>query len=436
MRSPDFLYGLDEHPPLSLALVYGLQWAFLIFPAVAIAVRLCGQSLGLDAREEVRFLQLVLVASGLFTAVQTLWGHRYPLLEGPASALLLTFTLIAPYGLRAVQGGLVFGSVLLIAAVLSGRLDRLLNLFTSNVVGVILMLIALGLLPFLLNFMTGKEGEASPGDLFTFLISLGLVFLMATLSHRLKGFYQTVALLLGMMAGTAVFALLGRLNWGPLWSAAWISTPSPWIPSLPGARGSACIAFAAAYLAVMVNSLGSIQGIANITDRERLPRSIRRGLLVNGLSGIFCGLTGVVGTVSYSTSPGIVLANRVASRYVITYCGLTLLAAAFVPKLAALLAMIPPPVVGSTLCVAMGAQIGVGINIVAGRPLASRDYFVVGLPVLLGTMSGFLPGELLEPLPGSLRIFLGNGLITGIFLVLLLEHVLLRGPSSSEEKKP
>jgi len=436
MRSPDFLYGLDEHPPLSLALVYGLQWAFLIFPAVAIAVRLCGQSLGLDAREEVRFLQLVLVASGLFTAVQTLWGHRYPLLEGPASALLLTFTLIAPYGLRAVQGGLVFGSVLLMAAVLSGRLDRLLNLFTSNVVGVILMLIALGLLPFLLNFMTGKEGEASPGDLFTFLISLGLVFLMATLSHRLKGFYQTVALLLGMMAGTAVFALLGRLNWGPLWSAAWISTPSPWIPSLPGARGSACIAFAAAYLAVMVNSLGSIQGIANITDRERLPRSIRRGLLVNGLSGIFCGLTGVVGTVSYSTSPGIVLANRVASRYVITYCGLTLLAAAFVPKLAALLAMIPPPVVGSTLCVAMGAQIGVGINIVAGRPLASRDYFVVGLPVLLGTMSGFLPGELLEPLPGSLRIFLGNGLITGIFLVLLLEHVLLRGPSSSEEKKP
>ena len=436
MRSPDFLYGLDEHPPLSLALVYGLQWAFLIFPAVAIAVRLCGQSLGLDAREEVRFLQLVLVASGLFTAVQTLWGHRYPLLEGPASALLLTFTLIAPYGLRAVQGGLVFGSVLLIAAVLSGRLDRLLNLFTSNVVGVILMLIALGLLPFLLNFMTGKEGEASSGDLLTFLISLGLVFLMATLSHRLKGFYQTVALLLGMMAGTAVFALLGRLNWGPLWSAAWISTPSPWIPSLPGARGSACIAFAAAYLAVMVNSLGSIQGIANITDRERLPRSIRRGLLVNGLSGIFCGLTGVVGTVSYSTSPGIVLANRVASRYVITYCGLTLLAAAFVPKLAALLAMIPPPVVGSTLCVAMGAQIGVGINIVAGRPLASRDYFVVGLPVLLGTMSGFLPGELLEPLPGSLRIFLGNGLITGIFLVLLLEHVLLRGPSSSEEKKP
>jgi len=436
MRSPDFLYGLDEHPPLSLALVYGLQWAFLIFPAVAIAVRLCGQSLGLDAREEVRFLQLVLVASGWFTAVQTLWGHRYPLLEGPASALLLTFTLVAPYGLRAVQGGLVFGSVLLMAAVLSGRLDRLLNLFTSNVVGVILMLIALGLLPFLLNFMTGKEGEASSGDLLTFLISLGLVFLMATLSHRLKGFYQTVALLLGMMAGTAVFALLGRLNWGPLWSAAWISTPSPWIPSLPGARGSACIAFAAAYLAVMVNSLGSIQGIANITDRERLPRSIRRGLLVNGLSGIFCGLTGVVGTVSYSTSPGIVLANRVASRYVITYCGLTLLAAAFVPKLAALLAMIPPPVVGSTLCVAMGAQIGVGINIVAGRPLASRDYFVVGLPVLLGTMSGFLPGELLEPLPGSLRIFLGNGLITGIFLVLLLEHVLLRGPSSSEEKKP
>jgi len=40
----------------------------------------------------------------------------------------------------------------------------------------------------------------------------------------------------------------------------------------------AVIAFACAYLAVMVNSVGSLQGIAVITDQQRLRTSIRRGL--------------------------------------------------------------------------------------------------------------------------------------------------------------
>jgi len=38
----------------------------------------------------------------------------------------------------------------------------------------------------------------------------------------------------------------------------------------------------------------------------------------------------------------------------------------------------------------------------------------------------FLPQTLFDALPGSLELFVGNSLITGIFLVLLLEHALLR----------
>jgi xanthine/uracil permease len=125
-------------------------------------------------------------------------------------------------------------------------------------------------------------------------------------------------------------------------------------------------------------------------------------------------------------SPGVILVNRVASRFAVTYCGIILLLAAFFPKLAALLALVPDPVVGVALCVAMGGQVGTGISIIASKEVTHRDYFVVGIPVLLGTLVGFFPRSLFAAAPGFFQLFLGNSLIMGILTVLLLEHLLWR----------
>lgn len=426
MAKPKYVYDIDEHPPIRLALLYGLQWAVIVFPSFIIMATLISQALNMNLQQEVRFLQLILLVSGFFSALQTVWGHRYPLLDGPSTALLLTYITLAPYGIETIQGGTIFGGALLIILVFSGQLKRAVSFATPNVVGVILMLIAFTLLPYLVHTMLGRSPDAASGALPVFLLSMALVLFMATISHRLTGFWKTLSLLLGMVVGTAAFSLLGYLDWRHLRGASWISAPKPWSFTLPGFYWPGLIAFASAYLALLVNSLGSLHGIANITDTGRLPESISRGILVNGLGGVVSGLFGLVGTVSYSLSPGVVLANRVASRFTITYCGVILILAACIPKLAALLAMVPAPVVGAALCVAMGAQIGAGLSIVSAQGITSRDYYVVGLPVLLGTLVGFLPEPFLAAMPGGFRVFLGNGLVVGIVLVLLLEHVLLR----------
>jgi uracil permease len=122
----------------------------------------------------------------------------------------------------------------------------------------------------------------------------------------------------------------------------------------------------------------------------------------------------------------VILVNRVASRYAVTFCGAIVLLAAFFPKLAGLLALIPAPVVGAALCVGLGGQIGVGISAVASQELSPRDYFVVGLPLMVGTLVGFIPQPLFDGLPGPLQVFVANSLIVGIALVLILEHLLLR----------
>ena len=125
-----------------------------------------------ELEQEVRFFQLMLLTSGLFTGIQSLWGHRYPLLDGPSTALLLTLIVLAPYGMASIQGGLIAGSLLLILLVLIGKLGKVVAYATPNVVGVILMLIAFSLLPHLTRIMAGVDGRHPHGDAVTFSICL------------------------------------------------------------------------------------------------------------------------------------------------------------------------------------------------------------------------------------------------------------------------
>lgn len=426
MPKHEFIYDIDDLPPLRHTLVYGLQWTIITFPALIIVAALAAKATGMDIPQQVRFLQLTLIASGFFTILQCLWGHRYPLLDGPATALLLTFIVLAPFGIAAIQGGTIFGGALLLAIVAVGKLKKLTAFFTPNVVGVILMLIALTLLPHLIRLLSGVNEDRPAGAPAVFLTGITLTLLMAALSNWLSGFLKTISLLLGILLGTIIFSFVQFPNLEDLRSAAWFSVPGDWVPSRPQLFWPAMAACALSYVAVIVNSVGSIHGIANVTDQNRLGAGISRGIFLNGAAGVLCGFMGIVGMVSYSISPGVVLANRVASRYSTVACGAILMIAALVPKLAALLALIPGPVIGAALCVAMGAQIGAAFSVICTDGIGHRDYFVVGLPVLIGTMVGFLPAPFMDSVSVSIRVFLGNGLIVGIVLVLLLEHIVLR----------
>ncbi len=436
MAGERFYYALDERLPLWRGAVYGLQWALIMFPAVTIVASIGAESLGLAGEARVAFFQRMLLLSGAATIAQTLVGHRYPIQEGPATALLLTFVVLAPQGLGIVQGSFLCGGLLLFAAGRFGWMGRLGRYFTPNVVGVILLLIALTLIPYLLPRLIGVSPAHPGGEGGVFAASFSLILLIAILASRLRGFLQTTAIMLGIAAGSLGFWVWGRLDLGPVGQAAWLSLPPGLWAGAPEFSVSGVISSLLAYVAVAVNAVGSIHGVAGVVGAEGIARRTDQGLAITGLSGVAAAGLGVVGTVGFSTSPGVILVTRVASRYALTACGGILVAAALATRLSALLAAIPAAVVGAALCVAMASQVGAAINAVAGpgRPLAARDYLVVGLPVLLGTLVAAAPARLFAGLPAVVGSIFGNGLVVGILLVLLLEHVLMPrlGESSSK----
>jgi xanthine/uracil permease len=428
MEEQTFQFQLNETPPFFKNLAYGLQWVMTAIPSVVFFSTLCGVALRLDPTAQISFSQRLLIATGLMTILQTLKGHRYPLLEGPSSAILVSFIVLAPYGLSVIEGGMIVGGFFLILIGIFKWFKWLSSLFTSHVVGVILILVALTLLPFLYPLLIGISKSYPYGESSIFGSSLLIIFFVSFISHWSRGFLQTTSMLAGILFGLIFFLFKGGISLTVVKESSWFALPSPFLGVWPSFYLPAILAMVCTYLAVMVNTVGSIQGISEIVGKEGLEDRIHRGIGMTGAGGLTAGLLGVAGLVSFSISPGVVLVSRVASRYVLTMGGAIMILCAFIPKLWALLTAIPPSVIASVLFVALSSQLMVGINVIlSGKGKVERgEYFTVGLPILLGTMISIIPKPFFQLFPSVTASLVGNGLVMGILFSLLLEHVLFR----------
>ncbi len=399
-------------------------------PSVVFFSTLCGVALHLDPAAQISFSQRMLIATGLMTILQSLKGHRYPLLEGPSSAILVSFMVLAPHGLPAVEGGMICGGFFLILIGVFKWFKWLSAFFTPQVVGVILILVALSLLSFLYPLLIGVSKTSPYGELSVFGSSLLIILFVSFLSHRLRGFLQTTSMLAGILFGLILFLLQGGMSLALVRQSTWFALPSPFLGGWPTFSLPAILAIVCTYLAVMVNTVGSIQGISEIVGKEGLEDRIHRGIGMTGVGGLLAGLLGVAGLVSFSISPGVVLVSRVASRYVLTMSGAIMILCAFIPKLWALLTAVPPSVIASVLFVTLSSQLMVGIHVMLSgkETIDRRKYFTVGLPILTGTMISIIPKQFFQLFPSTIASLVGNGLVMGILFSLLLEHVLFRQP--------
>jgi xanthine/uracil permease len=423
----ELLYGLDDLPSWPKNLIYGLQWALIFLPTLTILSTIAAAYLGFQGSDTVLFFQRMLIVTGTVIILQTLWGHRYPLLDGPSSALLLSFIIMAPQGMPAIQGGMIVGGALLFLLGFLGLMRSLEPLFTDNVIGVILILIAVTLLPYL-GPMVIQERPGQMGDATVLGISLSVMAAIAVFSYWLWKFPKTISLLLGILFGTVLMRIAGRTNFGEALQSPWFALPQSLFPAPPQFALATAVTFLVAYLAVIVNAMGSIYSVAEIVGKKEIDSRVARGIGCTGFGGLAAGACGVIGTVSFGYSPGVILVTRVGTRYAVTVCGVLLLGLAFFPKILAFFSAIPVCVVGAAMLTGMAAQVGAGISVLtrSSRPLDGRDYLVIGLPILLGGSVSFFPDPFFQSFPFALQALMKNGMVVGILTVLFLEHVFLR----------
>jgi xanthine/uracil permease len=424
----DLRYTLDQKPPLAKNLLYAIQWLVVVLPLIVISARLMASFLGMDGAQAALLFQKMLLLAGLVTTVQCLRGHKYPLIDGPSAALLLSVAALAPEGYSAVLGGMLTGGLLLFLLGAAGMVGRLTDFFTGRVIGVVLILISLTFLPFLYPMVIGQGPGHPKGDPVILVVACVVMLAIILISNYGKGYFKNLSILLGILLGCGIMAAGGRMDLSYVSSVPFMSPPWPLVGPLPSFSIAGTVSFFMANVAVLINGLGSFTSVAEVVGDEDLENRVRNGITLTGVSGMLAALTGTLGTVSYSQSPGVIMVTRVGSRFPVLVCGLLMCALAFFTRFTAILVSVPEGVVGAALLVTLAAMVGLGMSII-GREAGGdsiRDHLVVGLPLLLGTSASLLPAGFLETLPIVARGLVGNGLIVGITAVLILEHGVLR----------
>lgn len=415
-------YGIDSRPPFGQLMLYSLQWFVL---AVAVVVTSLFIAVGSPA-ERVLYAQKVFALMGAATIIQALWGHRMPIVVGPASVLLVgIITALAAQG-DAVNTNKIYTAVMIggvaVAALAAGRvLGRLQRIFTPRIVVVILLLIAVTLSPTIKNliFPAGDEARHSFG-LWATIVGVPA---MAMASHKMRGVVKSLVIPIALLIGCVIYyAIYG--GFGEEFSRYTSSEGSLLIPQLEF-DGSIIAAFLLCYVALVINDIGSVQSLGGMLQAQDTDRRTRRGLGLTGVLNIVAGGMGVIGPVNYSMSPGVIASSSCASRYALIPAGAGLILCAFLPSLIAVMSAIPNTVIGVILLYLMGTQLAAAFHMVATSD-SSRTFdegLIIGLPVMVALLFGAIP---MEVIPSILRPIVGNGFVMGVVTVMLLEHVVMR----------
>jgi NCS2 family nucleobase:cation symporter-2 len=175
--------------------------------------------------------------------------------------------------------------------------------------------------------------------------------------------------------------------------------------------------------------MGDVTTCQKINDAEWTRpnmRSISGGTLANGLSTATAGLLGTIGVNTLTSSVGLSGATGVTSRRIAYVIGGVFLILAFLPKAAALLAIMPRPVLGATLVFSACFVLINGLQIVTSRMLDPRRTFVIGLAFTLGLAVDLYPASF-AALPAVVKPFAGSFLVLGTVSALLLNAVFRLG---------
>jgi uracil permease len=419
-------YSLDQWPPPGPLALISLQWLLVVMPGLLVLGEVVAQAQGLGAVERVEFLQRLILACGLTQAAQVAAGHRLPGLVGPSAVLMVGVIATLASGQPAVYGGLALGGALTAALGFSGLVPRLRALYTPPVLATTLLLIAVSLAPTMRDLLyaptTVGGGPAS------FAYALGLVLAMIWAQHRLTGLASSAVLLMGMLLGSAAYRLAGlAVQPARLPEMAAAGLPSLWPQQLALEPGVAA-AFVLCYLAVISNELATVEAVGGLIASPEMDRRQGRAVGVTGLGGLAAGLWGVVGPVTYSVSPGMVVATKSASRWTLLLPAAALAALAAWPQGLAWFYLAPQPVVGAVLFFLMANTVYAALRLLVGGGAEPgwTDGVVVGAAMTAGLVVAFMPPETARVLPAVLRPLAGNAFVVGLAVALVLEHLLLR----------
>ena len=420
-------HALDDWPPLSRTVLLGVQWAAIVIPSIIILGHVIASLEFAESVSQTPYLQKLFIVTAVTLVIQVLWGHRLPLIAGPATVLLIG--VIASQGFSAgdIYTSILIGGALLAVLALTGLFAQVRKVFTDRVISAVLLLIAFTLAPTILKLLVAQSSgvQPLPNLVFGLLLLSGMFVLHRWLSGIWKATLVVGTMLVGSLFYFLIFPGASHMSFQaqPGMSCRFL-VEVDWQPTL---NLGVLVSFLVCYLALAINDLGSIQSMNRLLEVQDMDRRIWRGITVTGICNILSGCLGIIGPVNYSLSPGVVMSTGCASRFTLIPAAILIGVVGFSPAAIAFLGGVPSVVVGCVMLYILTSQIAAGLLVAnQDRVFQFEDGLVIGLPVLLGTVIAFLPTDVLATFPVVLRPVLGNGFVVGTVGAFLLDRTMFR----------
>ena len=214
--------------------------------------------------------------------------------------------------------------------------------------------------------------------------------------------------------------------------AAWISTPKPFVMGFQF-RLDAIISMCIMYIATTVETVGDISAIAvGGLGREASDKELSGGVMADGLSSFIAAIFGLAPNTSFSQNVGLVAVTKVVNKFVIMTGAVFLILAGFLPKLSALLSVMPQSVLGGAAVIMFAMIFVSGLQSLFKAGIDGRNGLIVALAIGIGVGVGNVP-EALGQLPEYIgQIFAENGIIMTFVIATILNLVLPKDKKVNE----
>jgi OHCU decarboxylase len=302
--------------------------------------------------------------------------------------------------------------------------SRLIRFFPPIVTGTVIASIGLVLLPVAALEAGGGNAEAPDfGSLTNLAMAFGTLVFILLIYRFFRGFLSTIAVLLGLVVGTAVAALFGQAHFEGVADAAWFGVITPLRFGLPTFGLAAIISMIVVMLITAVETTGDVFATGEIVEKPIGPGDIARALRADGLATTLGGVFNSFPYTCFAENVGLVRLTRVKSRYVVGAAGLIMILIGLIPKTGAIVAAIPHAVLGGAAIVLFGTVAVVGIQV-----LRRVDFHDERNVVILATSLGLALVPVAFPsfyrnLPDDWQVIVASGITMGSLSAILLNIV-------------
>ncbi|SMO85556.1 uracil-xanthine permease family protein [Paracoccus laeviglucosivorans] len=418
---------VDERLPLRNLVLYGLQHVLVMAASPITAVFLVAQTLGFEPALTVSIISATFLVCGIGSLLQSFGpvglGARLPFIMVPGGAPIAIFLAIATQtDIQTAVGAVLMTGVFYFVSLPVFR--RLLRFFPPIVVGTMLLLVAINLVKIYGGTITGKPGSENFADPVNVGLALATIALTVIFSRVFTGTLQRISVMLGLIAGTLLAAVLGRLDTTGVMQGALIAVPQLFPFGVPKFDIVASLPLIIFSIISMAEATGQTIATAEIVDRKGdahtiVPRTIRGDAVASILGGLF----GTSLIITSGENVGIVRATGVRSRYVTAAAGVILMVIALIAPVSRLASVLPGAVVGGTAIIVFSIIGVIGIHVLSRVDL--RDHgamFTLASGLAMGLMPILVPG-IYSQFPQWSQMILGNGLAMGTVTAALVNAV-------------